>query len=145
MKLKLFFVLLSCFPVCLMSQTKVELSTPGTLSALLTDAQKDTCKSLVVTGKLNSADIRTLRQMAGYGDDGGKLENLDLRNAGFVSDDSPYQTLDAENDCVVATFMSTRYPVFVTGTPKSASSLFDQLAQQALLLIHTQNDTSSSL
>ena len=91
------------------AQTKVELSTPGSLSTLLTDAQKDTCRSLVVTGKLNSADIRTLRQMAGYGEGGGKLENLDLRNAGFVSDDSPYQTLDAEKDCVVATFMSTRY------------------------------------
>ena len=95
-----------------MSQTKMEVNTPGSLSALLTDAQKDTCKSLVVTGKLNSADIRTLRQMAGYGDDGGKLENLDLRNAGFVNDGAPYQVLDAAKECVVVTFVTTRcsYP-----------------------------------
>ncbi len=87
----------------------VNVKTPGTLSALLTDAQKDTCRSLVVSGKLNSADIRTLRQMGGYGDEGGKLENLDLRNSGFVNDDTPYQILDAEKECVVAMFMSTRY------------------------------------
>jgi len=90
-------------------ETYVNVNTPGTLSALLTNAQKDTCRSLVVSGKLNSADIRTLRQMGGYCDEGGagRLENLDLRNSGFVNDDTPYQILDAEKECVVATFMST--------------------------------------
>lgn len=38
---------------------------PGTLSSLLTQAQQDTCQYLVVSGKLNSADIKVLRKMAG--------------------------------------------------------------------------------
>ena len=54
-------------------ETYVEVKIPGSLSTLLTDAQKDTCRSLVVSGKLNSADIRTLRQMGGYGDGGGQV------------------------------------------------------------------------
>ncbi len=88
------------------AQTKVEVAAPGTLSALLTDTQKDTCRSLVVTGKLNSADIRTLRQMAGYGEEGGKtgrLETLDLKDAGFVTDKEPFMVLDAAKEHLTGT------------------------------------------
>ncbi len=79
----------------------VDVKTPGTLSTLLTDTQKDTCRSLVVSGKLNSADIRVLRQMGGYGDEGGKtgrLENLDLKDARIVNDKEPFMVLDAAKD-----------------------------------------------
>ena len=88
--------------------TKVEVNTPGTLSSLLTDAQKDTCRSLVVSGKLNSADIRTLRQMAGYGEEGGKtgrLETLDLSDAKLVNDKEPFMILNAAKDSL-ALFLS---------------------------------------
>ncbi len=105
MKRILFFILISCIPVYLMSQTKVDVKTPGSLSALLTDAQKDTCRSLVVSGKLNSADIRVLRQMGGYGDEGGKigrLENLDLKDARFVNDKEPFMVLDAAKEHLAA-------------------------------------------
>ena len=87
-------------------ETYVDVNTPGTLSALLTDAQKDTCRSLVVSGKQNSADIRTLRQMGGYGDEGGKtgrLENLNLKDARFVNDKEPFMVLDAAKENLVGT------------------------------------------
>ena len=86
-------------------ETYADVNTPGTLSSLLTDAQKDTCRSLVVSGKLNSADIRTLRQMAGYGAEGGKtgrLETLDLKDARFVTDKEPFMVLDAAKEHLAA-------------------------------------------
>ena len=77
--------------------TYVEVKTPGTLSSLLTEAQKDTCKAVIVSGKLNSADIRTLRHMAGYEEEGCRtrqLRYLDLSNTETVSDTSPYLVLE---------------------------------------------------
>ncbi|MGN0234041.1 MAG: hypothetical protein ACI4B5_06445, partial [Bacteroidaceae bacterium] len=52
------------------AMTKVITKKAGMLGTLLTQAQQDTCTALAIKGKLNSADIRVLRQMAGYKEDG---------------------------------------------------------------------------
>ena len=88
------------------AQVRVEVLKEGTLSMSLTDLQKDTCSYLVVKGKLNSADIRMLRQMAGYADEGGKvgrLECLDLKDVEFVDDKCPFMTLDAAKEHLAGT------------------------------------------
>ena len=72
----------------------------GTLSTLLTKAQQDTCQHLVVTGKLNSADIKALRKMAGE-DGHGSLHTLDLKDATLVSSDVPYLTIRNAEEKVV--------------------------------------------
>lgn len=63
----LFLFIAFCFSLYASSQepVKVKVIEPGTLSSLLTQAQQDTCQYLVVSGKLNSADIKVLRKMAG--------------------------------------------------------------------------------
>lgn len=71
---------------------KVNVTKAGTLSTLLTNAQQDTCQHLVVTGKLNSADIKVLRKMAGA-DGHGSLHILDLKDATLVSSEEPYLTI----------------------------------------------------
>ena len=68
--------------------TTVKVKQAGTLGTLLTQVQQDTCTALAIKGKLNSADIRVLRRMAGYGTEGrpGRLAVLDLHKARFVKD-----------------------------------------------------------
>lgn len=68
---------------------KVKVTKPGTLSTLLTKAQQDTCQHLVVSGKLNSADIKVLRKMAGA-EGYGKLHTLDLKDATIAKSNEPY-------------------------------------------------------
>jgi hypothetical protein len=71
------------------AQTLVKIKKPGTLEQVLSQEQKDTCSFIVIEGKINSADIKVLRQMAGYPEDGsntGKLFAIDLRKAKFVTD-----------------------------------------------------------
>ncbi len=109
------------------AQTKVDVNTPGTLSALLTDTQKDTCRSLVVSGKLNSADIRVLRQMGGYGDEGGKtgrLETLDLKDARFVNDKEPFMVLDAAKDHLAGTAVPGRVTNWSLNTYQSTDASY---------------------
>ncbi len=74
---------------------EVMLMRPGTLSQVLTEAEKYTCASLKVYGPLNSADIVTLRAMCGGEGRRGTLRLLDLSNARIVSDDRPYLDIDA--------------------------------------------------
>ena len=73
---------------------------PGGLSRMLNPAERDTCSVLVVSGELNSADLKILRRMAGYmeqeGDEVGRLAYLDLSGARFKSDKNPYLYVDAE-------------------------------------------------
>ncbi len=71
---------------------EVNVKTAGSLGELLTEAQQDTCRFLIVTGKLNSADIKVLRRMAGA-DGRGRLCELDLLGARIVSDKMPYLTI----------------------------------------------------
>lgn len=105
-------------------QNTVSVQTPGTLSSLLTQAQKDTCTQLTVCGKLNSADIRVLRRMGGYKEEGysaGRLQTLDLKDAGFVNDKEPYMVLDAveEQLTIAATAGNISKQMVRMGLPKS--------------------------
>ena len=97
----LLFVLFlqSVFAFC-QHPLKVTMTKAGTLSTLLTKAQQDTCQHLVVTGKLNSADIKALRKMAGE-DGHGSLHTLDLKDATIVSSDVPYLTIRNAEEKVV--------------------------------------------
>ena len=76
---------------------KVTLSEPGTLAKLLSPEEQQQVTTLVVSGPLNSADVKLLRKMAGASDDpplsswqGGSLRELDLQNATITSDSAPY-------------------------------------------------------
>lgn len=84
--------------------TTVKVGKAGTLGSLLTREQQDTCTSLAIKGKLNSADIKVLRCMAG-GEDGdgrgGVLSFLDLSCARMVSSDENYMVLDAAEEYLV--------------------------------------------
>ena len=97
-----FLFLLSCVVACVEARTTIDNPRPGELSQVLSPAQIDTCTEIVLTGKLNSADIRLLRRMAGYvesdGESAGSLRYLDLSGARFVSDKNPYLTVDAEKE-----------------------------------------------
>ena len=78
--LPLIFVAFICTSIN--AQTLVKLKKPGTLEQILSQEQKDTCSFIVIEGKINSADIKVLRRMAGYKEEGfntGQLEVLDLR------------------------------------------------------------------
>ena len=74
--------------------TCINVKKAGTLESLLTQEQKDTCSRLMIVGKINSADIVTLRKMAG---ENGNLAILDLSGARIVGSKEPYlQIEDAE-------------------------------------------------
>lgn len=79
---------------------KVKVTKPGTLSTLLTKAQQDACQYLIVSGKLNSADIKVLRKMAGA-DGGGSLRTLDLKDATIVSSEEPYLIIHSAEETVI--------------------------------------------
>ena len=98
------FAVLGVFAFCtiLLTEARTTIHNPqaGNLSQVLTQAQIDTCSVLVVSGELNSADLKILRRMAGYkeheDDKVGKLVYLDLSGARFKSDKKPYLSIDAE-------------------------------------------------
>ena len=106
----LFLFITFCFSLIAASQepVKVNLEKPGTLSSLLTEAQKDTCQYLAVSGKLNSADIKVLRKMAGA-DGHGKLRTLNLLDATIVSSEEPYLTIRNAEETILAGKSSERY------------------------------------
>jgi len=74
----------------------VKVKKAGTLADLLTDEEKANISDLTIEGKLNSSDIVLLRKMAGAKDKRddntwtGRLRRLDLSNADFANDDTPY-------------------------------------------------------
>ena len=84
-----FFLFLYSFLANCQQADKVKVEKPGTLSTLLTKAQQDTCKHLVVSGKINSADIKVLRKMAGA-DGFGNLQVLDLKDTKIIPCEEPY-------------------------------------------------------
>ncbi len=71
-----------------------DIRTPGTLSSLIADNEKFDVTDLTVTGKLNSTDLRFIREMAGRDAydkrTRGKLKNIDLSGATIVSGGEPY-------------------------------------------------------
>ena len=99
------FAVLGMFAFCAILFAEARITTihnpyPGGLSQMLNPAERDTCSVLVVSGELNSADLKILRRMAGYmeqeGDEVGQLAYLDLSGARFKSDKTPYLYVDAE-------------------------------------------------
>ncbi len=100
------FATVSAFAV-----TTVTVGKAGTLASVLSQEQQDTCTALTIKGKLNSADIKVLRRMAGWadGEKPGRLAVLDLQQAAFVRDDSPFMVLDAADCMLAGTAVPDRY------------------------------------
>ena len=100
-----------CLLTGICAQTTVSVKRGMHLSSALTQEQQDTCTTLTVEGKLNSADIMVLRQMAGDASKGrcGKLAVLDLSKARFTKDDVPFMTLDASESQLAGTALPHRY------------------------------------
>ena len=94
---------------------KVKVTKPGTLSTLLTKAQQDTCQHLVVSGKLNSADIQGDIELMGNSrvkvETGGKLiiDGGTLSNVNLVLKTGAY--LQIINDGVLETRNGFNAPV----------------------------------
>lgn len=73
----------------------VEVKKAGTLAALLSEEEKANIEEMTIKGKLNSSDVVILRRMAGATDRDdfqwiGKLRKLDISQANFVDDDTPF-------------------------------------------------------
>ena len=81
-------IALTLFCTASFAQTKVTLDKAGDLSKKIKPAEKFTVTSLIVSGSINSDDLRFLREMAGRDMDGnetdGKLSSLDLSDAKIV-------------------------------------------------------------
>ena len=109
MKRSIKIIMLAAAICCITSsqaQTIVKVKKTGTLEQMVGELRLDTCSYLAIEGKLNSADIRVLRQMAGYADEGGmvgRLECLDLKDVEFVNDKCPFMTLDAAREHLAGT------------------------------------------
>ena len=75
-------------------QDTVTVDTPGRLQELIADSIKSKISSLKINGKINSTDLRTIRQIAGNNPDGtiqrSSLVSLDLSDAVIVSGGDPY-------------------------------------------------------
>ena len=101
MRDRTFFLMLTFFIVFLTeAKTTVHNPNAGSLCQVLSQEQIDTCTKIILTGELNSEDLRLLRRMAGYkehnGDKVGHLVYLDLSGVRFKSDKKPYLTVNAE-------------------------------------------------
>lgn len=79
----------------------VTVETPGTLSTMLTEEECAGISNLTVRGRLNGADIRIIRRMAGAVEScdlfswKGILSSLDIRDAEIVSDTIPFVCSDS--------------------------------------------------
>lgn len=102
----LFLLLPSCH-----AQTVIKINKAGTLNQILSQEQQDTCRSLIIEGKINSEDIKTLRRMAGYKEEGfktGQLEILNLRKCEFKTDKNPFMVLDAKKERLAGTALPSK-------------------------------------
>ena len=81
-------IALTLFCTASFAQTVVTLDNAGDLSKKINETEKFTITSLIVSGSINSDDVRFLREMAGRDMDGyetdGKLSSLDLSDAKIV-------------------------------------------------------------
>ena len=87
-------IALTLFCTASFAQTVVTLDKAGDLSKKIKDTEKFTITSLIVSGSINSDDVRFLREMAGRDMDGnetdGKLSSLDLSDAKIVKGGGNY-------------------------------------------------------
>ena len=93
-------ILTFCMVFLAEARTTIHNPNAGGLCKVLSKEQIDTCTNVILTGELNSEDLRLLRRMAGYkeheDDKVGKLAYLDLSRVRFKSDKNPYLSVDAE-------------------------------------------------
>lgn len=73
------------------TRMSVNVKQPGTLAACIGEINKKSVEKLTIKGKLNSADVIFLREMAGHDSSGNqvkgnKLTSLNLRKATFMAD-----------------------------------------------------------
>ena len=105
MRDRAFFLMLT-FCIVFLTEAKTTVHNPnaGGLCQVLSQEQIDTCTNVILTGELNSEDLRLLRRMAGYkehdGDKVGQLVYLDLSGVRFKSDKKPYLSVNAEKACL---------------------------------------------
>lgn len=87
-------IALTLFCTASFAQTVVTLDNAGDLSKKINNTEKFTITSLIVSGSINSDDVRFLREMAGRDMDGnetdGKLSSLDLSDAKIVKGGGNY-------------------------------------------------------
>lgn len=87
-------IALTLFCTASFAQTMVTLDKAGDLSKKIKPTEKFTITSLIVSGPINSDDVRFLREMIGRDMDGketkGKLSSLDLSNAKIVTGGGNY-------------------------------------------------------
>lgn len=93
--------LLLCAPAALQAKhLKIKLTTPGTLAAQISEADRRTTDRLTLSGPLNGADLRLLRALAGGDYNGGKTEGtlrrVDLSKATFTSGGGSYMDIGTE-------------------------------------------------
>ena len=93
-KKSMLIIALTLFCTASFAQTMVTLDKAGELSKKIKPAEKFTITSLIVSGSINSDDVRFLREMAGRDMDGnetdGKLSSLDLSDAKIVKGGGNY-------------------------------------------------------
>jgi len=91
-------ILAALLPVVACGQKSVVVSEAGTLSSLISEAEKYTIEELTVSGPLNGSDLALLRDMAGCDSHGdltaGRLRVLDLSGATMVAGGAKY--IDSE-------------------------------------------------
>lgn len=121
---KLFFLLfLISYANIGCAKITIKVPKPGTLEQIAQEQRLDTCYYLVVEGKLNSSDIRVLRRLAGYAEDGeslGRLRALDLSQVKFVTDKEPFMELDVVQE-KLAGVVSPDYVVSYHQSPLNTS------------------------
>lgn len=114
--LLLLFMLFACVAGNAQVAKTVNVKKPGTLAELLTDDEKTSVIELTISGKLNSRDIAVLRRMAGAEEIEseftwtGKLESLDIREASFVNDKTPFLKTKAKKDFTIS--FNRKYKVY---------------------------------
>ena len=96
----------------------IELQEPGTLKAKMGQLGADDYYSLTVKGRVNSTDLKFLRNLAGVDSTGhgtqGRLTSLDLQNAAIVAGGEPYliegdkQYVTADNELPERAFFNAQ-------------------------------------
>lgn len=78
-------------------EREITVSTPGSLSGIISDTERDEITSLKIAGCVNGSDMALIRYMAGAKEFNemtpGKLESLDMSEARIVAEDIPYLIL----------------------------------------------------
>lgn len=139
--------------LCLVSMSmeakKIEVKKPGKLAELLTDDEKNGLEELVIVGKLNSSDIQLLRKMAGAKDKNdadawtGNLKHLDLREAKFVNDNTPYYTYKAGKNYKIV--KNSNYRVITHNSKTGESTVMSKERYMDRLQERRNRDTNSML